>query len=385
METIKPSLINLFLSFLKLGLTAFGGPAIVAHIKKMAVENRKWMDEETFSDGVALCQTIPGATSMQASAYVGLRTRGLEGAIVSFVGFGFPSFLLMLLLSALYKKTYTLPFIVSIFKGLQVIVVAIVANATLFFARSSLKRWKDLIIIILSSGMFWFRVNPIIVIILSSLFGILLYKNQKIEKIQVIEKRKLYSKKSFLLLLISALLGFLALFFIDKRLFELAFLMLRIDLFAFGGGFASVPFMFHEVVDVRHWIDSRDFLNGIALGQITPGPVVITATFVGYLLFGPIGGVIATICVFLPSFFILIITVPYFDRIRRSPYFIKAISGIFSSFVGLLLSVTFKFGLNVHWGIHSFSIALLAFISLFFGVDILWVVLGGALLSAFIL
>ncbi|NJD53078.1 MAG: chromate transporter [Candidatus Methanoperedens sp.] len=104
----NPSITHLFTSFLRLGATSFGGPAMVAYIRKMAVEQKHWLDEETFRYGVALCQTIPGATAMQTSAYVGLRARGVAGALVSFAGFGLPAFIIMMALSALYVRTYSL-------------------------------------------------------------------------------------------------------------------------------------------------------------------------------------------------------------------------------------------------------------------------------------
>ena len=111
----KPSPSQLFLSFLRLGLTAFGGPSMIAYIRKMAVEQKQWLDVETFNDGVALCQTIPGAIAMQTAAYVGLKIRGVIGAVVSYIGFGLPAFLLMMGLAALYKYTNNLPVIVSTF------------------------------------------------------------------------------------------------------------------------------------------------------------------------------------------------------------------------------------------------------------------------------
>ena len=114
-------------------------------------------------------------------------------------------------------------------------------------------------------------------------------------------------------LLAASVGGYALLFFLNRELFDLALIMSRIDLIAFGGGFASVPLMFREFVELRSWMDGPTFLNGIALGQFTPGPIVITATFVGYLLKGPLGGLIATIAMFLPSFLILIGVAPWFD------------------------------------------------------------------------
>lgn len=141
-----PSLTVLFLSFLRLGLTAFGGPAMVAYIGDMAVKRRGWLSQQSFKDGVALCQSIPGATAMQSAAYVGLRVRGVTGALATFVGFGLPAFVLMTFLSALYGPARGLSWVAALFAGLQVIVVALVANATYSFGRGSLKGYRQVLI-----------------------------------------------------------------------------------------------------------------------------------------------------------------------------------------------------------------------------------------------
>jgi chromate transporter len=167
----------------------------------------------------------------------------------------------------------------------------------------------------------------------------------------------------------------------ERKLFDLASIMFRIDLFAFGGGFASVPLMFHEIVEVRSWMDAQTFLNGIALGQITPGPIVITATFVGFLLYGPVGATVATISMFLPSFLIVTGITPYFDRLRRSIYFSRAIGAILCSFVGLLLTVTFRFASNIPWDIPRALLAIAAFIALRFNIEIVWLVSVGMVVS----
>jgi chromate transporter len=168
-------------------------------------------------------------------------------------------------------------------------------------------------------------------------------------------------------------------------LFDLAALMFRIDLFAFGGGFASVPLMFHEIVGVRGWLDGPTFLDGIVLGQVTPGPIVITATFVGYLLYGPLGGLIATAGVFSPSFLMVIGLAPYFDRLRSSRRFNQAIGGVLCSFVGLLATVALRFAWNIPWDVPRALLAGVAFIALLRKVDILWVVVLGAIVSIVVL
>jgi len=379
-----PSLTHLFTSFLRLGATAFGGPAMIAYIRKMAVDQKHWLDEKTARDGIALCQTIPGATAMQMSAYIGFRARGVGGAAASFVGFGLPAFLFMMILSALYARTHTLPSVVSIFNGLQAIVVALVANATLSFGRTSIKNWKNVINVLIAAGLFGLKINPILVIIIAAFLGMILYNKQPFLP-AVSPTNKAHAPKSLLLIVLVTAIGFTAFYFLDRKLFDLATLMFRIDLFAFGGGFASVPLMFHEVVEVRRWMDGPTLLNGIAMGQVTPGPIVITATFIGYLLHGFLGGLVATVSVFLPSFMIVIGIVPYFDRIRNSPYFSRVLMGILCSFVGLLLTVTVRFALNIPWDLPRVVITLGAFIALLKKVDILWVVLIGTGISLIVL
>jgi len=375
-----PSLFHLFTSFLRLGAAAFGGPAMIAYIRKMAVEKKHWIDDQSARDGVALCQTIPGATAMQMSAYVGLRAKGVVGAAASFIGFGLPAFFFMMFLSALYARTHTLPAVVSIFNGLQAIVVALVANATLSFGRTSIKNWKNVINAMIAAGLFGLKINPILVIIVAAFLGVILYHKQPLPS-AVSPTNKAHAPKSLLWLLSATVIGFGILFLLNRGLFDLATLMFRIDMFAFGGGFASVPLMFYETVEVRSWLDGPTLLNGIVLGQVTPGPIVITATFIGFLLSGFLGGLIATLCVFLPSFMIVVGIVPYFDWLRSSPYFKKIITGILCSFVGLLLTVTIRFALDIPWNLPRILLTIAAFIALILKVDILWVVLIGTGIS----
>ncbi|MBU4318538.1 MAG: chromate efflux transporter [Proteobacteria bacterium] len=379
---IQPSLTQLFSSFLRLGLTAFGGPSMIAYIRAMAVDKKRWLDSETFIDGVALSQMIPGATAMQTAAYVGLKTRGVTGASVSYIGFGLPAFLMMMMFSLLYSYSGNLPLVVSAFSGLQAIIVAIIANATLSFGKTTLINWKTMVIASIAAGLFGLNTNPILVILLAGMAGFLLIRPKEPSTSQPISFLQAFPyKKAILLMLSLSATGFLLLFLFNKTLFSLAALMFRIDLFAFGGGFASVPLMLHEIVGIHHWMDAQTFMNGIVLGQVTPGPIVITATFVGYLLGGPLGGIIATMAIFLPSFMLLIGISPYFDRIRNSPTFTKFIGGVLCSFVGLLLTVTIRFALNVHWDFFHLLLGSSSFVALLLKVDILWVVVAGTIIS----
>ncbi len=353
---------------------------MITYIRRMAVEQKKWMDDGSFKNGVALCQMVPGATAMQAAAFVGLSVRGVSGAAVSFIGFALPAFFFMLLLSIFYVQTLNLPVVVSAFNGLQTIIVSIVANAAITFGRASIKNWQSAVIAVASGILFGLGINPILVISLAAVAGILLYMRQSSQIIKT-PGRRFTTYKSVLIIIALVILGFAILFITDRGLFNLAALMFRIDLFAFGGGFSSVPLMFHEIVNVNSWMDNKTFLNGIALGQITPGPIVITATFIGYVLYGFLGAIIATISVFLPSFLIVVGVAPYFDKLRGFPYFNKAVSGVLSSFVGLLLAVTVLFGLQIPWDLLRIAIALAAFTALYLQVEIYWVVIAGIIVS----
>jgi len=148
---------------------------MVAYIRKLAVEDKKWISPESFWEGVALCQTVPGATAMQTAAYVGLRVRGVAGAAASFIGFGLPAFGLMIVLSMVYQQTRNLAAILSLFNGLRVIIVALVANAVFSFGKSNLKDWKGFLIAALVGIAFAIGVNSILVILLAALLGILIY------------------------------------------------------------------------------------------------------------------------------------------------------------------------------------------------------------------
>jgi chromate transporter len=380
-----PSVLHLFLSFLRLGLTAFGGPAMVAYIKELSVKKNKWLDEETFKDGVIICQTIPGATAIQTAAYVGLRTKGIKGALATYIGFGLPAFVFMLILSYLYVCYHGINQVASLFSGLAVIVVAIVANATYSFGRGAIKNYQELFIAGCAAVLFWIGVSPFLVIIVAALTGIVAFRKDKtLSSFTPHNKNNItVAYKQIGLLFILLFAGLAGLYFTNTKLFNLAELMLKIDTFAFGGGFASVPLMLHEIVTVKGWMNNKTFMDGIALGQITPGPIVITATFVGFVISGIIGAIVATIAVFTPSFLILVLVTPIFDRLKGSVWFSKATKGILASFVGLLFFVTVKFALAVPWDAVKVLLGLAALTALIKKVDVLYIVLIGAAISIF--
>jgi len=359
---------------------------MVAYIRDLSVKRNQWVDEKTFKDGVTLAQAIPGATAMQIAAYIGLRTRGTWGALLSYVGFGLPAFALMLMLAVFYERARSISQIMSLFNGLQVVVVAIIVNALYVFGKSAVTNYREALLAALSAAFFWSGASPFFIVIIAALTGVVLFRDAENESLSILcpEKNGL-PVKSIVLLAVVMVAVLAALYVARRDFFNLALMMLRIDLFAFGGGFASLPLMLHEIVNVRGWLDHRTFMDGIALGQVTPGPIIITATFVGYLAYGLAGAVVATVAIFTPSFLILISVAPLFDKLKRSPYFSKATKGILASFVGLLLFVSVKFILNVPWDLVRVLLGLAAMLALVKKVDVLYVVLLGAVMSIIML
>ncbi|HMK64312.1 MAG TPA: chromate efflux transporter, partial [Thermodesulfobacteriota bacterium] len=332
-----PGYFQLFRSFLYLGLTAFGGPAMVAHIRDLAVKKNAWLNEDRFKDGVALCQAIPGATAMQMAGYVGLQVKGIRGALATYTGFGLPAFLLMLLFSIFYKRTLEIAYVRSLFMGLQVLVVAIMAQAVMTFGRNMIKDrheiQQNLLMALFSAALLLLGISPFLVVAAAGLIGVLIYPFPA----AVESPSSINRLRSIIPLLFILAAGLTFLYLINPPYLVLSLLMMKIDLFAFGGGFTSLPLMLHEVVEVRKWMEAGILLDGIALGQVTPGPIVITAAFVGYWLYGLAGSLIGTLSIFTPSFLLLVTIQPLFNRLKSSSLFIKGSKGVLASFTGLLL------------------------------------------------
>jgi chromate transporter len=377
----------LFKRFLKLGATAYGGPAMSGQIKQAVVNDYGWIREQEFLQGIALCQLIPGATNVQLVTYVGYQLRGIWGAILSAIAFILPAFIFMVILSAIYFKVQTLWFIEALFKGLGAIVVAIVLYACITLGRSILKDWKVILISFLSFFGFFFRWNVILIFILAGVFALLLRpKERKLESPSYGQGLNLTARegRDYLILGILAIFicaGVALCYVINPQLTYLSLTLSKIGALAFGGGFTMIPLIQYEVVDHFRWLTTKEFLDGIALGQITPGPIMITATFIGYKLSGLFGALIATVGIFSSSFFILILLIPHYDRLRRIKIVQTMEQGILGSFIGMLGLVLYNFGRAAFVDIPSIIFAGAAFIALLKKIDLPYILLSGTILS----
>jgi chromate transporter len=271
---------------------------------------------------------------MQTAAYVRLQLRGLPGALVAYIGFGLPAFVLMVVLSSLYASARDLAWTPWLLGGLQIVVVAIIANATYTFGRGTLKTFMDLLIAGASATLFWLGISPFYVIAGSGIIGAMFPSDKTREEPGETEEMRPFNVNCVLALVVLLLRGLTGLYFANRNLFDLSLLMMKIDLYAFGGGLASLPLMLTEVVNVRGWMDSNTFMDGIALGQATPGPIVITAAFVGNMPYGLTGALAATVAIFTPSFLLVVAGDLFFGRLKKFRHFEGVTRGILISFVG---------------------------------------------------
>lgn len=384
-ERVRPSLALLALVFVRLGVGAFGGPAMAQYIHRQVVVRRRWIDDEGFRDCIVLGQSVPGSVVMHISALVGLKVRGALGALLAFVCFILPGMALMLALSAAYVATRTVAHAMAVMSGLQVIVVALILHGVWFFGQKYARSRQGLLIAALSLGLLALKVSPIWVLLVSAGAGMALFGRDPEGQDAAAHNVEGGGERTAALGVIAALAAMTAaLWWWRRSAAILALVLMKIDMFAFGGGSTTVPLLFHEFVSTRHWLTARMLVDGIALGQITPGPIVITATFVGYVQHGLIGGLVGTAAIFMPSFALLMIVAPHFARLKRWRYFGAFSKGTMACTTGLLFFMAVRIGVEVPWSPMRVLLGVATLAALVKRVDTLWVVLAGAAVSWFL-
>jgi chromate transporter len=380
---------DLFKRFLEIGAMAYGGPAIAQEIKRAIVKESRWISEQEFLQGMAFCQMLPGATWVMLSTYIGYRLRGIWGAFFCAVAFVLPAFTLIVIFSWIYFRWGDLWLIQSLFKGFGAIVVSLVLNAFIGFSRTILTGWKVILIAALSFTGFILRWNIVAVFLLAAGLALLLQATKESSRpIQAAgEYQTPRNKRDFLFLgglALSIGLMFLISYFFHNPLFHLCMSLSKIGALAFGGGFTVIALIQYDVVEKFQWVSTKEFLDGIAMGQVTPGPVMITATFLGYKLAGLWGAAMATIAGFSPAFFLITLLMPYYDRMKRMPAVQTIEQGILGSFIGMLALVLVNFGRAALVDLPTVLIFLGAFLALFKKIGLPYVLLIGAVLSVLV-
>lgn len=368
---------QIFLAFLKMGFTAFG-PAIITESKKHIVNKLNWISEKEFLEGLALAQLIPGATFVSLTIYVGYRLKGLLGAIASFIGFIFPSFSIVVILSRLYFKYQSMDFVNILFKGLGTVVVAIILNAVCDMAKTITTNVSTAVIAVTAFIISSVYNNIFLLLAISALMGLVLVHkspNNK-KKDDVLEKAEIKWRDITIAFIIILMLFALTAF--NRELLNMAVVFFKIGAFVFGNGFTMLPLIQQEVVNIHNWLNIDQFMVGVALGQMTPGPVSITAAFIGYKVSGVIGSVAATLAIYAPSFLLIVMTFGIYTKLKKYNWVNSALSGLLASFVGIMALVVINTGRYVLVDAYSVMLFALSFIMLkFVKLDSKLVILGG--------
>ncbi len=342
---------------LYIGTIGYGGPTALTYLRTIFVSERAWFTEEEFLEAMSLAQVLPGSTGVTAMSYFGYRRYGYFGALVFPLVFLTPSIVAILVLSWAYFTYGQLSFVQPLFVGLGALVVALLLTATLSLGKAVFTggRERTLLGLVITAATFvgsLARTNLIWLVLASGLLGVALFwrVNQRTAPALGggdVEQRAPTGSTSlsrFVPLVVTAALIGATLIEPDTR--TLFFSFFQVGLLAFGGGFASVALLQHVVVDQMQWLTFTQFRDGIALGQVTPGPVLITAGFVGYKVSGVLGALAATFGIFLPPAILIVLVADLHEAFKRNRVVRAVVGGFQCGFIGLVAAITIQFGLG---------------------------------------
>jgi len=321
--------------FLRLGTLGFGGPiALAARMQKDLVEELGWISQEDYTEGLAFSQLSPGPLAAQLAMYLGWVRYGNGGATLTGVCFILPSFLMVLGIAALYLHYGSLSSIQSIFYGVGAAVVAILARSAYKLTRTTLKADYLLWILFALSAIatVWTKSEIIWLFVLCGVVAMIVKTQLRFTAPAVLPVALTW--------LTTGIHGPASL----NTGFGLFTFFLKAGAFVFGSGLAIVPFLYGGLVLQSHWLTERQFLDAVAVAMITPGPVVITAGFIGYLVAGPLGAALAAVAVFAPPYLIVLIAAPLYRRFTKNLYVNAFVKGVTAAAVGAITGAVFILG-----------------------------------------
>jgi chromate transporter len=359
-QLTQPTLRQFLLYFLHLGTFGFGGPiALAANMQKDLVEGCKWVSSQDYAEGLAFSQLSPGPLAAQLAMYLGWVRAGSLGATLTGIAFVLPSFLMVMVLAGLYVHYGRLPWIQGAFYGIGAAVIAIIARSAYKLIRSTLKKdwllWALFIALTVTTA--WKESEIVWLFLLCGLVSMLVKTPPRF-------RVALHAAPAFIGFgnlvtgahgpAAAATVGTLSLFF------------LKAGAFVFGSGLAIVPFLYGGVVGRFHWLTEREFVDAVAVAMITPGPVVITAGFIGYLVAGPAGATVAALAVFVPPYLIVIAGAPYYRRFAKNLQVKAFVQGVTAAAVGAIAGAAFILGRRSLIDLPTISIAVVTFVLLSF-------------------
>lgn len=351
----RTSLSYIFFTFLKLGATAFGGyMSLVAIVQKQLVEVDKKLKEEDLLDGISLTSVLPGPVAVNTIAYVGYQLRGVPGAIAAFAGIILPSFFLVIFLSWLYFSYGNIPAVKNVFSGITPAITALIVTVAIGMTRKTIKlpaQWTicllAALLLILVGG---FAVTFLLIIV-SGIAGAFLFRQSPEqalpgdEKIHFENKQLVISGVVLLLLLCTLLWG--GQYPGAPKDVQILSTFSGISLTLFGGGYVVIPALHELFVENLNWLTSAEFADGIAIGQITPGPIFVTATFIGYKVAGVVGAFLATVAIFTPPAILTVLLSRFVKILNQSSVVKAAMKGVRAAVIGMIFASAITIGQTI--------------------------------------
>jgi len=340
-----PSLNEIAMVFLKLGVVGFGGPA--AHIAMMedeVVNRKQWLDRGHFLDLVGATNLIPGPNSTEMALLIGYLTKGYSGLVIAGISFILPAVLITGILAFIYQKFGSLPQVNPFLIGIKPVVIAIIFNALWKLGKKAIKTWQLFCIGLLVVGLIVGGINEIIALLLGGIIGMLWLG---------FSGSALFSSAMIFLLSTNTPTSD------HPKLWQLGLFFLKVGSVLFGSGYVLVAFLEGELVQKYQWLTQQQLLDAIAIGQLTPGPVLSTATFIGYIILGLPGAIVATVAIFFPSFIIVLLIKPLIPRLRNSKWTGAFLDAVNVSAVALMGVVIYRLAiitLNQPWGNLNFNL-----------------------------
>ncbi|MCU0565316.1 MAG: chromate transporter [Oculatellaceae cyanobacterium Prado106] len=356
--------------FLKLGTIAFGGPA--AHIAMMddeVVKRRQWLSREKLLDLLGITSLIPGPNSTELAIHIGYERAGWRGLVVAGTCFIGPAMVIVWAIAALYVQSQALPQTEWLLYGVKPVIIAIVLQALWKLGKAALKDKPTIVAAIFVILCFFLGQNEVLLLILAGL-GVMAVKNWR---------NPMAGFLPIAPFLVQAGNPSLPTSSSSANGLSLFFIFLKIGSVLYGSGYVLLAFLERELVDRNGWLTAQQLLDAVAIGQITPGPVFTTATFIGYLLAGNSGAIAATVGIFLPAFLLVAIVNPWVPKLRQSRWVSGFLDGVNAASLGLMAVVVWQLMQAAIVDGWTGAIALLSALFVFrFRVNSAWLVLGGA-------
>ncbi|HXQ23578.1 MAG TPA: chromate transporter [Candidatus Acidoferrales bacterium] len=354
---VSPSTLREFLTyFVRLGAFGFGGPiALAGYMQRDLVERRKWISKQDYVEGLALAQLAPGPLAAQLAIYLGWVRAGNRGATLVSAAFILPSFMMVLALSAIYVRFGGLPWMQGVFYGIGAAVIAIIGRSAFKLVRLTLgKDWLLWALFVVSAVVTaWTESEVVWLFVLSGVIALV-----------VKARPRLAARAAAMAFAPPWLIAGLAAPASAGTLWKIFLYFAEAGAFVFGSGLAIVPFLYGGVVGQFHWLTERQFLDAVAVAMITPGPVVITVAFIGYLVAGPLGATLAAIGVFLPCYFFVIIPAKYFRRSAQNPKVKAFVEGVTAAATGAIAGAAFVLGRRAIVDVPTALIGLVTWLAL---------------------